>query len=65
MQTIRKFRILRGMVVMTMQEWRDQIWNRDLDEIYCCDGRECGCGAVTVGEVYGENNNPPAAGEGE
>ena len=32
-------------------EWKHEIWSRDLDERYCCDGKECGCGGMTIRET--------------
>lgn len=47
-----KLRILRDGVIGVYEWWKDDIWPRDLDETYCCDGRECGCGGVTVREAH-------------
>lgn len=47
-----KLRILRYMVSNTITEWRDTVWRRDLDERYCCDGRECGCMGSSIREVW-------------
>lgn len=33
-------------------EWKSDVWRKELDSRYCCDGRECGCGATTVRELY-------------
>jgi hypothetical protein len=65
MQMFRKLRILVRMIADAVWNWREEVLRRDLNETFCCDGRECGCGAATVGEIYGEKTNPPAAGEGE
>ena len=47
-----KFRVLRLMIASTFEEWRTGVWERDLDSPYCCNGRECGCGASTVREIW-------------
>ena len=47
-----KLRVLRYLLSAAFDEWRDSIWNRDLDSQYCCDGRECGCAASTVRELW-------------
>jgi len=49
---IRKLRILFNLLGAAVEEWHSEIWTRDLDETYCCNGYECGCGAVTRGETY-------------
>lgn len=49
-----KLRILAGFLQAAYDEWRTYVWQRDLDAPYCCDGRECGCGAETVRSIYSE-----------
>ncbi len=51
-QTIDKLRILRMFLLAAYQEWRKEVWPRDIDGRYCCDGRECGCQGSSVREVY-------------
>ena len=51
-ETIDKLRILRIMTENAFREWKKHVWPRDLDQPYCCDGRECGCGAITTRECY-------------
>jgi len=51
-EVIFKLHVLRVMVGDVYEEWRDSVWRRDLDSAYCCDGRECGCGAETVREMW-------------
>lgn len=53
-----KLRVLRWMVGNAYEEWRDSVWRRDLDSSYCCDGRECGCAATTVRELWGYYVSP-------
>jgi hypothetical protein len=55
---IYKLRILTWLLVEALVEWQKEIWQRDLDERYCCDGSACCCGGVTIGEMY----RPPAGG---
>lgn len=38
------------------EDWRREIWDRDLDGQYCCDGRECMCGGLSVRETYSPSN---------
>jgi hypothetical protein len=52
-QIPRKVSILIGFLRGSFNEWRTEVWRRDLDEQYCCSGRECGCGGATVEEVFG------------
>lgn len=48
-----KLRILFGFFRAAFREWRTDVWPRELNEQYCCDGRECGCFGATVYEIYG------------
>lgn len=36
-------------------EWKREIWEKELDQNYCCDGRECGCQGASVREMYCQN----------
>lgn len=47
-----KIAILKMLLRSAFDQWRNEIWEHDLDQPYCCDGRECGCGAMTLREVY-------------
>jgi hypothetical protein len=47
-----KLRVLRYLLSGAYEEWRTSVWQRDLDSTYCCDGRECGCAASSVREVW-------------
>lgn len=53
-----KLRVLRYLLVGAYEEWRDSVWKRGLDSRFCCDGRECGCGASTVREMWGWHLKP-------
>lgn len=55
-----KLRVLRYLLRAAFEEWRDSVWRRDLDATYCCDGRECCCGAETVREMWSWHVTPPA-----
>lgn len=50
--TIAKLRILRDMLSVAFDEWKRGVWNRDLDSLWCCDGRGCACGGTTVRDVF-------------
>lgn len=50
----RKVRILLNLIRGQFDFWRIEVLRRDLDELYCCTGRECGCFGATVGDVFGE-----------
>lgn len=56
-----KLRILWGFVRGSVDTWREEVWSRDLDQHYCCDGRECGCSGQTVRDIFG----PAAKEEGK
>lgn len=47
-----KLGILLGFLSSAFSDWKREVWSRDLDERYCCDGRECCCQAMTVRDVY-------------
>jgi len=53
MQTLRKLKVLYWFAVNAFCEWKAEIWDKDLDERFCCDGQMCGCGGSTVGETFG------------
>jgi len=50
--TITKLHILYIHIVSTYEEWKEHIWNNDLDSYFCCNGDMCGCGGETVRGVY-------------
>lgn len=50
-----KLRVLRWMLADSYTQWRREVWERELDASYCCDGRECGCMAATVRELWAWN----------
>lgn len=33
-------------------DWKTNLWRKDLDSFYCCNGRECGCYGTTYRELY-------------
>jgi hypothetical protein len=49
---ITKLSILRGLLAYQFEQWRKDIWSHDLDDRYCCDGRECGCQGASYREIY-------------
>jgi hypothetical protein len=59
---ITKFGILWMLLRHTVSDWRRDIWRNDLDAHYCCDGRECGCYAMTWRDVY---SPPPRRDSGQ
>ncbi|MCP5078972.1 MAG: hypothetical protein GY951_13065 [Psychromonas sp.] len=52
MDTLFKFKQLYYFLLQGYEAWRAEIWDKDLDEGYCCDGRECLCQGETVREAY-------------
>jgi len=38
------------------QYWKTEIYDRELDERVCCDGRMCGCGGETIREQWTKQN---------
>jgi len=49
---IDKLRILWSLLAGAFRQWKVEVWQRDLDSYYCCNGHECGCYADTVRQVY-------------
>jgi hypothetical protein len=49
---IQKFRMLTLMLTSTYHDWKSEVWQKDLDSLYCCDGRECGCDGETIREQW-------------
>lgn len=43
--------------------WTTEIWRRDPDERYCCDGAMCCCGGIALREAY--RAQQPQGGEDE
>jgi len=52
MQTIEKLKILWLILTDAYDGWKNYVWDHDLDERYCCDGRGCNCGGITIREIY-------------
>ena len=50
--TLFKLRILRAFLDETFTSWRDQLWDKDLDDRYCCDGNQCCCGGASIREMF-------------
>lgn len=46
-----KLRLLVTWMRVSFEEWRKEVWERDLDQRYCCDGRDCMCGGSSVRDV--------------
>lgn len=47
-----KLIILKDRLMVEFNIWRKEVWSKDLDSNYCCDGRECGCYGASIREVY-------------
>ena len=47
-----KVRILFMLLADTYNNWKSEIWKKDLNEYVCCDGDRCGCDGVTITELY-------------
>jgi len=52
MDAFDKLRILAMLMRGAFVQWRSEIVGRDLDAPYCCDGRECGCMATSLRDLY-------------
>jgi hypothetical protein len=49
---IYKLRILWWLSLDMFDNWRREIWRKDLDSRICCSGYECGCYGMTIREAY-------------
>jgi hypothetical protein len=62
-----KFRILFRMINFAIADnilmWKKDVWAKDLDSHWCCDGRECCCGGITIRQVWLEKHQPNASGD--
>lgn len=47
-----KMRVLAYLMRGAWEEWHSSVWQKELDSTYCCDGRECGCAATSVRELW-------------
>ena len=47
-----KLKILVGLFGSVFSQWKTEVYSKDLDQPYCCDGRECGCYGMTVRQIY-------------
>jgi len=39
-------------ILPAFDDWKSNLWRKDLDSRYCCDGHECGCYGTTYREMY-------------
>ena len=42
-----KLKVLIISMLDNYKSWKEVVWEKELDELYCCNGRECGCMATT------------------
>jgi hypothetical protein len=54
---ITKLKILSMLFRGAFDEWKEQIYQDDLDRPYCCSGYDCGCGGMTIRELYSMEEN--------
>ena len=47
-----KLRILIHYLRSAYEDWHKLVWCNDLDIPYCCSGRECGCGGVSIRDLH-------------
>lgn len=57
-QAIEKLWILCQWIIGDFGNWKTEVWDRDLDGLYCCSGYECGCMGCTVRDMYGMKKAP-------
>ena len=54
-----KIRLLWFYLRQAYEDWKSQVWRADLDQNFCCDGRECGCRGVSVRQAYLHEKGQP------
>lgn len=47
-----KLKILYYDIYEVLIHWRDIVWKSDLDQLVCCNGRDCFCGGETLRDTY-------------
>ena len=52
MQILMKLKILYLMLVSAYEGWVSEILHKDLNDNYCCDGRDCSCGGASIKEMW-------------
>ena len=57
--------ILHSMLSSTVEQWKKEVRDKDLDQYYCCNGHECGCMGMSVRQLWEyeyeapDNSNEP------
>jgi len=46
-----KLKILGYFLQNAWTMWKQEVWRKDPDSTYCCDGHECGCHGASVREI--------------
>ena len=47
-----KLKILVFMLMSEYRNWKEYVWEHDLDEYDCCGGNECMCGGQTIRDMW-------------
>jgi hypothetical protein len=47
-----KLKVLFWLIQEQFGYWQKEVLEKELDALYCCDGRNCCCGGVTNREVW-------------
>jgi len=47
-----KIHILYFFISDAIHGWKKEIWKRDINDYYCCNGEMCGCRGSSIREVY-------------
>ena len=50
-----KIKVLFWFMSQAFKEWRVEIWRKDPDSRYCCNGNLCCCGGRTIRETYDDD----------
>jgi hypothetical protein len=59
-----KLRVLVSLLRAAFYDWQRDVWMSDPDQPYCCTPSvhsPCGCGAMTIREIYSPQSSEDAA----
>ncbi len=57
MDTLFKFKQLYYFLLQGYEAWRAEIWDRDINGLYCCDDSDCACSGESVRDTYNYLNS--------
>lgn len=51
-QVFKKLKILCLFIIQDFKEWKSSVWEKDLNELSCCNGKDCYCSGGTIEDMY-------------